>query len=187
MIPRDGAHSINKKGWLHTTKCATLHGKLIGTGKVAIYKKLSRNKGVKIFYSLEKGQMPGPRTMRRLFRMYARLSKYKVAPKPFRIGKAKLNLIYDDKRIRVTVPALYMEHIRYPKKAFRIYVEGRPYDWEALDQKKHPEHNPDGVKRFRKKLRRYYKKAGLLQRKDTIKLGNFLYDQKDRRWKVCDP
>jgi hypothetical protein len=184
---KDGAHSVNKRGELHTTKACTLHGKLIGVGKVALYKKLSRNKGVKIFYSVEKDEMPGPRTMKRLFKMYWKLSRFGVAPKPFRIGKAKLSLMFDHKNIRATAPAIYMEHIRSPKKAFRSYIHGRPYDFMALNQKHHKEHNAAGVKRFRKKLKRYYKKAGLVQRKDSIKMGNCMYCIKDRRWKVVDP
>ncbi|MHC4726109.1 MAG: hypothetical protein ACYS17_02685 [Planctomycetota bacterium] len=187
MAPNDGAHSRNKSGELHTTKACYLHGKLVGVGRTAVYKKIGRNKGVKIFYSLEKGQMPGPKTMRRLFGMYAKLSKYKCCPKPFRIGKAKLNVVFDHRHIKATAPALYMEHIRSPKKAFKDYVHGRPYDFMALNQKSHPDHNAEGVRKFRKQLRKFYKKAGVPQRKDTIKMGNTMYCTKDKRWKCVDP
>ena len=112
--------------------------------------------------------------------MMQKLSAQKGCPKPIRLSSAEVNVTLDGKRHRVLAPAIVMEHVRYPQKAFDDYVHGKPYDWNALDQKKHPEHNPDGAIRFKKLLGKMYRRAGLSPRKDNVKLGNIVYCMKHK-------
>ena len=196
LAPNDKVHrASNKDGFLKGVRCFTLDGKLLPKGQTGFYKKYKPEWGIKVFYKVdnEKCYRISKKGVMREWRNRKKLEPYGVIPKSPKLVKVDIDIVYKKKRIRTWAYGIKVKHVNYPEKAWHTYAQGYPYDWNCLDQKAHPRHNPEGYLDFCKKLTKVLKKTGVgvcggypFKEKKNPKLGDVVYDTKKRKWLLVD-
>ncbi len=140
--------------------CAKVKGRIVPRGSVAFYWKLG-DKGLKVFYGLEKGVRTSRAKVSEIYKHMRKLYKLGVAVKPYKQIEVELDICIKGKRIRKTVSAIKVKHLKNKK-----------------DKK--------GLDKFIKKLKKIVKKTGISNCKDSFKPVNILWDKKAKDWRLVD-
>ena len=111
-----------------------------------------------------------------------KLYKIGITPKPEKIVTVKINLLYKNTRHRAVSYAIKTKNIDVPETAWRDYMYGKPYDWEADT---HPAHSPVGYWKFVKDAKRLQKQHGC-KTEGSYKLGDVVWSCTDKRWYLVD-
>lgn len=104
-----------------------------------------------------------------------------------------LDLKFKAQRIRTWAWAIKVEAVEFPVSIMKQFAHGHPYNFEKLDQNKHPEHNAEGYLRFCKKLTKALKRSGVgvcggypFKEKKPPKIGDVIYDLRKKEWRLVD-
>lgn len=183
--PNDGVHVAGQDGWLKGSHAVLWDGKLIPKGRVGMYVRNKQNTGVKVYWSLSwrKGQRAA--YANRMMRKWLKLYKLGIAVQPHKVVGVKVNVTYRGKRHKGQTVGIKADHVHYPEDAWRNYMYGHPYDWNALDATEHPNHCPSGFRKFVKAVKSKMEKAGITM-DCSFKLGDTVYCTKKKRWFVVD-
>ena len=163
--PADGVHRVSKKdNLMKGCRSALLNGKtLLPRGMTAFYFHNKENTGVKVFYSFHHNTTCGRKTVKKQFRRHLKLYKLGVACKPHKIVAVSLDFDRYNKaqklehHVKTRAFGFKVDHIFYPEEVWADYARGKAYDFMALDQTEHPDHNPAGYLTFCKKLKKILK------------------------------
>lgn len=174
--PKDGVHVAGKDGAIKGVHSLWFDKLLVPKGQTAFYLD-----GLRVSYSFGWFKPIKDRIVRKDFDTMRNCYKLDVSPKPRGIVPVKLNLWYphEKKKIKCGALAIMVEHVHYPKEAWKRYAEGYPYDWDADPS---PRHTPEGFKTFvawAKKL------TGKLVR-TSWKLGDVVWCTNKQRWYLVD-
>jgi hypothetical protein len=93
-----------------------------------------------------------------------------------------INLLYKNTRHKAKAYGIKTEHIDYPVEAWRGYMYGQPYDWDADD---HIDHSPEGYRKFVRKAKRLQKRYEC-EIDGSYKLGDVVWSCKRKRWYLVD-
>lgn len=114
-----------------------------------------------------------------------KLAPYDVIPKSPKVVKVNLDVEFKGEKIRTWAYGIKTQFIKYPKKAWEKYARGYPYDFSCID---HPDHTPEGYKKFADKVYKACKKTGVVvcggDRRP--KLGDIVWCTRKKRWYQCD-
>jgi hypothetical protein len=183
--PDDGVHMRGVDGLMKGCHSFMIGDKLMPRGMVGFYWRLKGDKGVKVYYSFKHHRCTHAKRIKEIRRDLIRLSKYGLCKRPFDLCRAKLDLLWEGKRIRCVAVGLVVRHIHYPENVWMNYMKGYAYDWYALNQNEHPLHNPKGFLEFVDRKNKILNKIGFrIDERDRI--GNTLYDIYDKRWWYVD-
>jgi len=141
--------------------CARIRGKRVPRGRVAFYWKMSRTKGIKVFYGLQSRMKTSNKKALEVYRHMRTLYKHGVGVKPYGIKAVTLDLKCEKKSIRMVVPGIEVEHCK------------KGGDKTALA-------------RFKKKLRKVVRKTGISNCKDSFKNVNIMWSPQATSWKLVD-
>ena len=164
--PEDGVQrNSDKDGLLKGCKSAWLNGEyLCSKGMTSVYIKNKEDTGVKIYYSLHWFKPSSKKVVIAKFNKHLKMYKLGIAAKPYKVVDVDLDFMYYDKRgeckkhVKCHAYGIKVQHVFYPEKAWEVYASGKPYDWNALDQKEYPDHNPKGYHKFVKFMTHILKK-----------------------------
>jgi len=161
---------------------ATLDGVYIPYGVSGFYYGLSEDVGIKVFYSLRLFK----NMANRIKCEYTNIRKYYkwgFSVEPLGIENVHLNISINKKKINIKVKGIKTRRVNVPP-AIQDFSVGKYYDFDCLDSKEHPLHNPKGYKAFRKSVVDVVKKNNL--RKIPTKLGDIIYCMTNKRWYLVD-
>lgn len=201
LPPKDGVHRASSKdGYIKGARSMILNDEtLLPRGMTGFYYQHKEDKGIKIFWSAHHNRCCKKRTVAKQFRKHWKLYELGIASKPYKMVQVELNFDYYDKkgrrvrRVHCWPWGIVQEHVHYPKGAWTDYAGGKPYDWNCLDQKEHPLHNPKGYHKFAKWMKPLLLKHKIyvcgnypVKEKDPPKLGDVVYNTKKKRWQLVD-
>ena len=187
--PDDGVHRNGSDGFIKGAHCAYLDNddsKPMFHGQVGVYWRVSKDRGLKVFYSIKHGWAANKKWAMGTRRRMHVLAKRGVCLEPGKIIKVEVDLNYKDRVIKnKVVYALEVPHIHYPE-CMIAYAHGYPYDFSSYD---HPDHTPAGYLRAKKRIDREVKKAKMKDVRfigDSYKIGDMLWCCKRNKWFLCD-
>ena len=198
--PKDGVHRIGKDGCIKGCRSVWLGDKLIPRGMTGFYWHYDQKPGlgIKVFYSLANQTKCTKKAVEKQFDRHRKLFKAGLACEPHKIMNIALDLKYFDKEgkstgIHTTCFGIQVDHVFYPEDVWEKYANGHPYDFSCLDTNDHPEHTPDGYKRFVERIRRVCisKKIYVcgdfpVRETEPPKLGDVVYCINKKRWFLVD-
>lgn len=189
--PDDGVHKTSAKtGLLKGCHSLLLNGKILPKGQTAIYYRSSKSldKGYKVFLNIDEGWVFKYKIVKKEWRNRAQLFRAGIAPRPHKMVPVDVDIKYRGNRWHRKCWAIKTDHVCYPEDAWEKYANGYPYDFNCLDPKEHPSHNPEGFLHFKEKVLRALKKTGVVicDGKPSLKLGDIVYDINKKRWFLVD-
>jgi len=167
--PKDGVHVLGKDGTIKGTRAVYIGDTLVPHGQVGFYWRIG-DIGYKVYWSITKKHACSKKVVYNTFRFMRKMSKRGICPPVHKVKYVKVKL---DDRSRWAY-AIKMDHVHYPEVAWEKFSQGYPYDWNCLDQKEHPDHNPEGFNRFAARL------------KKKLKVGDVIYCTKKKAWFQVD-
>lgn len=187
LPPDDGVHrASDSDGFLKGCHSVFIDGKLVPKGVVGFYFRHKEDKGVKVFYSFKWNKCQRGKYVRNIFRKMQRL--HEVCVKPYKIVGVELDFMWRGKRIHKKAFGIKVQHVHWEEKAWTAYARGYPYDFNCLDSKEHPLHNPEGYRKFVKRVKKVLSKTGIKidPKSPSLKLGDVSYCSKTKRWYLVD-
>lgn len=173
--PDDGIHRRKKSGRIRgfwALKIANTH---IWYGNWAYY-----FNGYKVFYSFKFNKTTKTKEeVRKTIDIMEMLEGF--CPKVYMVDEVRTDIKFDKRHFRATSPAIYMQHVHYPEKAWLKFAKGKPYDWGA---DKHQDHSKAGFIEFRSRLENKIKDIDY--NFDSLSIGNILWCTVEKRWYLVD-
>ena len=183
--PDDGVHRVGKDGIIKGVHSLMVGNRVVPKGQVGYYWRMNEDTGMKVFFSFGFLKAQKPKYVKRQFDKMRKAYKIRVCVKPIVITMVHQDIVYKKKRYKMSVPAIVEKHVHYPDAAWAEYAKGHPYDWDCLDQKEHPEHNPKGYHKFvdfaKKTMKEHHVKTDT-----SYKVGDVVYCTKTKRWYLVD-
>jgi len=102
-------------------------------------------------------------------------------PSVYNIDKVNTNVKVGGRQYNGTSPAINMQHVYYPERAWLKFAKGKPYDWTADN---HPNHSEIGFKRFRSELEKATEDIDY--NFDSFSIGNIVWCTEQKRWYLVD-
>jgi len=201
VAPLDGVHRVSKKdGKLKGCRSVMLNDTiLMPRGMTSFYIHNKEDTGVKVFYSFHHNRICSRKTVTKQFKKHRKLYKLGVSCKPHKVVEVSLDFDSYNKaqkfehHVKTRAFGFKVDHIFYPEKVWANYARGKIYDFNALDQTEHPNHNPEGYLKFCKKMKKVLKKAGIgvcgnwpFDEPENPKIGDLVYCTKNKRWYLVD-
>jgi FkbM family methyltransferase len=144
-------------------------------GNECFYHKINEDRGIKVYYSFVNGMVLKKRFIEKIRERMLALKDYCVGVGE--IVPVEIDLTNAGTRIVRSAWGLEVQNIACPKDAWIRYCRGEPYDWNVVA---HPDHNPDGFKRFVRALQHH-----VLDAKNTT-LGSIMWGTRVNRWFLID-
>ena len=188
--PDDGVHRNGKDGKIKGSHCFFINDELVPHGMVSFYVYRGGEYGTKVYYSIKHGHSAGIKWVRDSRARMKRLANKGLSPMPGKIVKVKVDINYKDKcHKKKEVYGLQVEHVHVPMEIYEPYMHGNVYVFDKLDQKEHPDHNPQGYLKFKRRIKKALSKVGKKAMKyygDSYKMGDVLYCTKKKKWMIVD-
>jgi len=190
--PKDGVHRVGRDNCIKGVKSIWIGDRLVPRGSVGFYVRCDSDRGVKVYLGFPTGKKPWmskPRVVREAYKHMTHLHLNGLAPCPRHVIQVAVDVVIDGKRVKCKPWALEMDHVHYDEGLWADYAVGKPYDWNAID---HPDHNPEGYKRFVKKVKAFQRlrkmklSAADWKGDEVPKLGDCLWCAKKKRWFIVD-
>lgn len=179
--PDDGIHVVGKSGKIKGVHVVEFtedtRDFYVWKGSVGFYYPINNSRGLKVYFSFTRGDVQSKKAVAREHKQMYKLWKLGLAVKPYGVGVCKIDIDFEGKRYKKNVPYLESQRIYPPEEAMLNYAKGYPYKFESFD---HPDHTPEGFKKFVKKVRKHHKIG-------SCKLGDIIFCTKKKRWLLCDP
>lgn len=173
--PNDGIHRRKKSGRIRGFWALKVSDARICYGNWAYY-----ISGYKVFYSFKFQKTS--KTKSQVHDTVEMMRKLKdFCPVVYNIDEVKTDVYLDKKHFKAVSPAINMEHVHYPEKAWMAFAKGKPYDWGA---DYHPAHSPVGFMAFRNDLEDYVK--NIEYNFDSFSIGNIVWCTVRKRWYLVD-
>ena len=140
---------------------AEIMGRTVPRGSTSFYWKLTKNKGMKIFYALEKQATVSRKRVTQIHGHMKTLHKKGISVKPYGMTSVTLSLSINGKKVSVVAPAIKVRHLS--KKGSK----------------------PKLVK-FIEKVKRAARKHKYLNNGDSFKPVNIMWDKRVKDWRLVD-
>ena len=174
--PRDGIHRAKSSGRIRGFWGMDVGSTTIYYGNWAYY----IGTGYKVFYSFKKASVS--KAMDEVNKTVDIMKQLKdFCPIVNHVDYIKTDIFLNKKKHIAVAPAIQMQHIRYPEKAWRDFAKGKPYDWGA---DRHPFHSVIGFKAFRLELEKFVKNIDY--NFDSFSIGNIVWCTVKKRWYLVD-
>lgn len=151
-------------------------------GANGFYYKISNDIGIKVFYGLANNTNNEGRVKQEWSRCNKFYSKG-FSVKPIKIDKVYLDVILNNKKIKVDTQGIITERVQLPEAMWDFSI-GRLYNFDCLDKNEHPLHTPYEFLKFRQKIEENIKK-NILPKVGT-KLGDIVYCTNKKKWVIVD-
>jgi len=151
-------------------------------GVNGFYYKISKDIGIKVFYSLV-NKLTKENRIKREWERCNQFYAEGLTVRPIKIEKVFLDVILNGKRIKINTKGIVTERVQLPEAMWDFSV-GRVYDFDCLDRDEHPLHNPDDFLKFRKNIESNIKNRKVS--KVGTKLGDIVYCTNKKRWFLVD-
>jgi len=190
--PDDGVHRKGKDGNIKGVKSIWIGDRLVPRGSVGFYWRLNEKYGIKVYLGFPTGKKPWASkqdVVSKAFIRMGHLYQAGLSPMPRHVYRVSVNVKIDGERVKCKPWALEMEHVNYDEKLAADYAIGKPYDWSHIN---HPDHTPEGYKKFVEKVKAYQKStkmnlsASTWKDNEVPKLGDCLWDVKKERFFLVD-
>lgn len=173
--PKDGIHRRKKSGRIRGFWGLKLANTHIFYGNWAYYVA-----GYKVFYSFKFGKTS--KTVEEVKKTISMMDLLKeFCPQISMVDEVTTDLIVDRRRFKAVSPAICMQHVNYPEKAWVAFAKGKPYDWKADS---HVDHSKEGFLRFRRQLESITK--NFEYDFDSFSIGNIVWCIDKKRWYLVD-
>ena len=199
--PKDNVHRVSKKdGLLKGCRSMLLNDEiLLPRGMTSFYIHNKEETGVKVFYSVHHNRTCSRKTVVKQFKKHMKLYKLGIACKPHKVVEVSLDFDRYDKQqkferhVKTRAFGIKVDHIFYPEDVWADYARGCAYDFSALDQTEHPNHNPEGYLKFCKKMKKILTKAKIgvcgnypFDEPENPKIGDVVYCTRKKRFFLVD-
>lgn len=178
--PNDGIHRKKDSGRIRGFWGLKLNNEPIWYGNWAYYRFSQNTTGYKVFYSFKFAKTTKTiEEAQRTFNMMKMLKKF--CPEVHKITYVTTDIWIGKKHCHGISPAIRMQHVFYPQKAWKDFAKGKRYDWGASD---HPGHSIEGFKRFRNELETFT--STIDYDFDHFSIGNIVWCTNNNRWYLVD-
>jgi len=180
--PDDGIHRKKDSGRIRGFWGIKIANQHIYYGNWAYYFRCSEKSeiGIKVFYSFKFG-----RTSKKSHEAYDTVAMMKqladFCPGIICVDEVCTDIRINNKKHKAHSPAIYMNHVFFPEKAWCDFARGKPYDWKADD---HPAHSKEGFVSFRNSLEKATEKINY--NFDSFSIGNIVWCTVKKRWYLVD-
>lgn len=177
--PNDGIHRKKDSGGIRGMWAAKIADSYFYYGNWSYYLKME-DYGLKIFYSFKFNKTTkNKKEVQTTIDMMTRLKEF--CPRIICTVEVTTDIRFKERHCRETSPAIQMQHVYYPEKAWINFAKGKPYDWNA---DKHPMHSKYGFLEFRDNLE--YVVKDIDYNFDHFSIGNIVWCTVEKRWYLVD-
>jgi hypothetical protein len=173
--PKDGIHRRKESGRIRGFWGLKLSDVNIYYGNWAYY-----FPGYKVFYSFKFNKTTKSMDEVKKTASMMRLLK-EFCPVVHTVDNVVTDIVFDKRKCKAVSPALLMQHVYYPEKAWLNFARGKPYDWNADG---HPAHSIVGFEAFRNELELVTKNIQYAW--DSFSIGNIVWCTQMKRWYLVD-
>lgn len=173
--PNDGIHRKKSSGRIRGFWGAKVGSSHLVYGNWAYY-----TEGLKVFYSFKFNKTT--KTLKEAEVTADMMCQLKdFCPAVYGTEKIATDITFKKRRCVGVSPALRMQHVFYPEKAWLNFAKGKSYDWGADS---HPAHSKVGFEMFRTRLTHATDKIDY--NFDSFSIGNIVWCTVEKRWYLVD-
>ncbi|MGW8324087.1 MAG: hypothetical protein ACWGNI_00195 [Desulfobacterales bacterium] len=174
--PNDDIHRKKDSGGIRGFWAAKIADTYLYYGNWSYY----MNTGFKVFYSFKFNKTTKTKVeVQTTVDMMRQLKDF--CPEVYYIDEVKTDIQFKERRCTDISPAIYMQHVHYPEKAWLKFAKGKAYNWDADS---HPAHSKKGFLEFRGRLEDVVKDIDY--NFDHFSIGNIVWCILEKRWYLVD-